>query len=52
VSYWSPSDEVMHEAEALTLATSLFPDKPHENTFFRRRSAKGFRALAHVETDT
>src|ERR1700733_8837087 len=30
--YWSPSDEVMHEAEALTLATSLFPDKPHENT--------------------
>jgi type IV secretory pathway TraG/TraD family ATPase VirD4 len=32
--YWSPSDEVMHEAEALTLATSLFPDKPHENTFF------------------
>jgi len=32
--YWSPSDEVKHEAEALTLATSLFPDKPHENTFF------------------
>ena len=32
--YWSPSDEVMHEAEALTLATSLFPDKQHENTFF------------------
>ena len=32
--YWSPSDEVTHEAEALTLATSLFPDKPHENTFF------------------
>ena len=32
--YWSPADEVIHEAEALTLATSLFPDKPHENTFF------------------
>jgi len=32
--YWSPSDEVVHEAEALTLATSLFPDKPTENTFF------------------
>src|SRR5215469_6551246 len=32
--YWSPSDEVIHEAEALTLATSLFPDKPGENTFF------------------
>ena len=24
--YWSPSDEVIHEAEALTLATSLFPE--------------------------
>lgn len=23
--YWSPCDEVIHEAEALTLATSLFP---------------------------
>ena len=32
--YWSPCDEVIHEAEALTLATSLFPDRPHENTFF------------------
>ena len=32
--YWSPADEVIHEAEAVTLATSLFPDKPHENTFF------------------
>jgi hypothetical protein len=32
--YWSPSDEVVHEAEALTLATSLFPEKPRENTFF------------------
>lgn len=32
--YWSPGDEVQHEAEALTLATSLFPDKPNENPFF------------------
>lgn len=31
--YWSPSDEVIHEAESLTLATSLFPEKPRENTF-------------------
>jgi hypothetical protein len=23
-----------HEAEALTVATSLFPDRPHENAFF------------------
>jgi type IV secretory pathway TraG/TraD family ATPase VirD4 len=32
--YWSPGDEVRHDAEALTVATSLFPDRPHENTFF------------------
>lgn len=32
--YWSPADEVTHEAEALTIAASLFPDKPRENTFF------------------
>lgn len=25
--YWSPGDELRHEAEALTLATSLFPDR-------------------------
>jgi len=43
--YWSPSDEVMHEAEALTLATSLFPDKPHENTFFVEGPRKVFAHL-------
>jgi hypothetical protein len=43
--YWSPSDEVMHEAEALTLATSLFPDKPHENTFFVEGPRKIFAHL-------
>ena len=32
--FWSPSDEVVHDAEALTLASSLFPDKPRENSFF------------------
>jgi hypothetical protein len=32
--YWSPGDELRHDAEALTLATSLFPDKPNENPFF------------------
>lgn len=49
--YWSPSDEVMHEAEALTLATSLFPDKPHENTFFVDGPAEDLRALAHIKAD-
>jgi hypothetical protein len=43
--YWSPSDEVDHEAEALTLATSLFPDKPHENTFFVEGPRKIFAHL-------
>jgi hypothetical protein len=43
--YWSPSDEVVHEAEALTLATSLFPDKPHENTFFVEGPRKIFAHL-------
>ena len=43
--YWSPSDEVLHEAEALTLATSLFPDKPHENTFFVEGPRKIFAHL-------
>jgi hypothetical protein len=43
--YWSPSDEVIHEAEALTLATSLFPEKPHENTFFVEGPRKIFAHL-------
>lgn len=43
--YWSPSDEVAHEAEALTLATSLFPDKPRENTFFIEGPRKIFAHL-------
>ena len=43
--YWSPSDEVMHEAEALTLAASLFPDKPHENRFFVEGPRKIFAHL-------
>jgi hypothetical protein len=43
--YWSPSDEVGHEAEALTLAASLFPDKPWENTFFVEAPRKIFAHL-------
>jgi len=40
----------MHEAEALTLATSLFPDKPHE-THSSSKVREDLRTLAHVETD-
>jgi hypothetical protein len=32
--YWSPGDEVSHEAEAATIAASLFPDHHQENRFF------------------
>jgi hypothetical protein len=32
--FWTPGDEVPHEAEALTLAASLFPDQGRENRFF------------------
>ena len=36
-----------HEAEALTLATSLFPDRPHENPFFTEGPR---RIFAHLLT--
>jgi type IV secretion system coupling TraD/TrwB family protein len=49
--YWSPSEEVTHEAESLTLATSLFPDKPRENTFFVEGPRKDLRLPAHVEAN-
>jgi len=45
--YWSPGDELQDEAEALTLAASLFPDRPNENPFF----VEGPRRLfAHLLT--
>jgi type IV secretory pathway TraG/TraD family ATPase VirD4 len=43
--YWSPSDEVQHEAEALTVATSLFPDSHRENPFFVEGPRKVFAYL-------
>jgi len=47
--YWSPSDEVVHEAEALTLATSLFPDKPRDNAFFVDGPRKIFAYLLSLK---
>lgn len=32
--YYSPADEVEDDAEAMTVAKSLFPDRPHEHDFF------------------
>jgi type IV secretory pathway TraG/TraD family ATPase VirD4 len=45
--YWSPGDELRHEAEALTLATSLFPDRVNENPFFTEGPR---RVFAHLLT--
>ena len=45
--YWTPSDEWRHEAETLTLATSLFPDRHHENAFFTEAPR---RIFAHLLT--
>ena len=43
--YWSPGDEIRHEAEALTLAASLFPDRHNENPFFVEGPRKIFAHL-------
>ena len=32
--FWTPADELRLDAEALTLAESLFPDRPNESSFF------------------
>jgi type IV secretory pathway TraG/TraD family ATPase VirD4 len=45
--YWRPGDELRHDAEALTLATSLFPDRHHENQFFTEGPR---RIFAHLLT--
>lgn len=45
--FWTPGDEWRHEAETLTLATSLFPDRPHENAFFTEAPR---RIFAHLLT--
>ncbi|PYP82159.1 MAG: ArsR family transcriptional regulator [Candidatus Angelobacter sp. Gp1-AA117] len=43
--YWSPADEIQHEAEALTVAASLFPDSHRENPFFVEGPRKVFAHL-------
>ncbi len=34
--YWSPAEEVRHDAEAFSLAGSLYPDQPLKEPFFSR----------------
>jgi len=43
--YWSPSNEIVRPAEALTLAAALFPDTPRENPFFVEGPRKIFAHL-------
>jgi type IV secretory pathway TraG/TraD family ATPase VirD4 len=44
---WNPGDEVRKDAEAPTLARSLFPDRANENPFFTEGSR---RIFAHLLT--
>jgi hypothetical protein len=46
--FWTPGDEVPHEAEALTLAASLFPDQGRENRFFVEAPRKIFAHLVNL----
>ena len=45
--YWTPGDEARNEPEALTLAASLFPDRPNEQRFFTHGPREIF---AHMVT--
>ncbi len=46
--FWTPGDEVPHEAEALTLAASLFPDQDREHRFFVEAPRKIFAHLLNL----
>jgi len=43
--YWSPADEILHHAEAETVAKSLYPDREHEYRFFIESPRKIFAHL-------
>lgn len=43
--YWTPGEEARSEPEALTLAASLFPDRPNEQRFFTRGPREIFAHL-------
>ena len=47
--YWSPSEEIVRPAEALTLAAALFPDRPGENPFFVEGPRKIFAHLLTLQ---
>ena len=47
--FWTPGDEVTHEAEALTLAASLFPDQDPKQRFFVDAPRKIFAHLLSLK---
>lgn len=47
--FWTPGDEVPHEAEALTVAASLFPDRGRDNQFFVDAPRKIFAHLINLK---
>lgn len=46
--FWAPGDEAPHEAEALTMAASLFPDQGRENRFFVEAPRRIFAHLVNL----
>ncbi len=46
--YWSPGEEVQHDAEALTIAHALFHDAPNETPFFLDSVRKLFAHLLRL----
>ncbi len=46
--FWTPGNEVIHPAEALTLATSLFPEQGRENRFFVEAPRRIFAHLLNL----
>ncbi len=49
--YWSLADEIRIDAEALTLAQSLYPIKPQENSFFSEAPQRIMSAILIKRTE-
>ena len=49
--YWSPGEELTNEAEARSLAESVFPDQPHEPPFFTQTPRKIFAQMLRRRMD-
>jgi type IV secretory pathway TraG/TraD family ATPase VirD4 len=43
--YWNPAEELAHDAEARTMAESVFPDQPKETPFFIQTPRKIFAQM-------